>query len=127
MPAEDVNYVDTYFDHKKLTPISGEPTFQTLKDLKDELRANAASVPSDLGGGIYGHLGLVLSAAEYAPITPQAYIRPADPGALQIAHGTPVHDALCLRDTHERAIRKYKETLEAFDLFNADIENDLLD
>ena len=111
MPAEDVNYVDTYFDHKKLTPISGEPTFQTLKDLKDELRANAASVPSDLGGGLYGHLGLVLSATEYAQVTPHAYIRPADPGVLTILHGTPVHDALRQRDIHDRAMKKYKETL----------------
>jgi len=69
MPSEDVNYADTYFEYKKLTPISGEPTFQTLKDLKDELRANASSVPSDLGGGQYGHLGLVLSPAEYAQVT----------------------------------------------------------
>lgn len=30
-------------------------------------------------------------------------------------------------DDYDRYKRKYKETLEAFDLFNADIENDLLD
>jgi hypothetical protein len=53
---------DTYFLQKVLTRVHGQPTFDTLQTLSTELKANAASVPSTLGGGSYGHLGLVLSA-----------------------------------------------------------------
>ena len=53
-----VNYVDTYFEFKELTKIHGEPTFESLKKIKDELKANASAVTSDLGGGANGHLAL---------------------------------------------------------------------
>ena len=99
MPSQDTNYVDTYFDHKKLTKIHGEPTFQHLKDLKDQLRANAASVPSTLGGGLYGHLGLVLDHTEYSSVSGTPYVHPPAPAALNIPDGTPVHTALRLQ-TH---------------------------
>ena len=50
---------DTYFQHKVLTRIHGIPVYETLQLLTTEIKANAASVPTTLGGGHYGHLGLV--------------------------------------------------------------------
>ena len=41
---------DTFFQHTVLTPIRDQPTFQTLQVLTTELKANAGSVPSTLGG-----------------------------------------------------------------------------
>ena len=102
---ENTNYTDTYFDYKKLTPIHGEPTFQILKGLKDELRANAASVHSNLGRGLYGHLGLVLSPAEYANVSIQPYVHPPPLPTLVIAPATPVHVALRMREDHKEAIK----------------------
>ena len=49
-----VDYVTTYFPHKTPTLVRGEPTFIDLKRIKTELRANASSVESDLGGVITG-------------------------------------------------------------------------
>ena len=63
-----------------LSPIVGEPTYQTLKELKDQLKANAASIPTTLGGGNHGYLGLILSPAAYATISPTAFTEPAYPG-----------------------------------------------
>ena len=57
---------DTYFQHKVLTRIHGPPVFETLQLLANELKANAASVPTTLGGGLYGQLGLVVSDQKYA-------------------------------------------------------------
>jgi hypothetical protein len=48
---------DTYFQHKVLTRVHGQPTYESLKTLTTEIKANAASVPSTLGGSLYGHLG----------------------------------------------------------------------
>jgi hypothetical protein len=72
---------DTYFQHKVLTRVHGQPTYDTLQTLSTEIKANAATVPSTLGGGSYGHLGLVLSADRYATLaTAVPWISPANPG-----------------------------------------------
>ena len=71
-----VYYVNTHFEYKTLTKIHGEPTFDAIKKIKDELKANAMVVNSELGGGRHGHLGLVLNAEEYRRITNTPYRRP---------------------------------------------------
>jgi hypothetical protein len=54
---------DACFQHKVLTKIHGKPTHKSLQNISTELKDNASSVPSTLGGGQNGHLGLLLSAA----------------------------------------------------------------
>ena len=61
----NINYVDNYFQIPVLTHIHGEPTFETLKNLRNQVKANAGSVTTHLGGGAFGYLGLLLSPAEY--------------------------------------------------------------
>lgn len=61
--------------------IEGVPTYATLAALKDVLQENAASVPCTLGGGNFGYVGMIVSAAAYAAIEPDApFTIPADPG-----------------------------------------------
>ena len=69
MSASSINYRDTVFAHHDLTRIHGEPTFSALKLLTREVKANAMAVHSTLGGGAHGHLGLVLSPAQYADVS----------------------------------------------------------
>ena len=71
---------DTYFQHKVLTRVHGQPHYESLKILLDELKANASSVPSTLGGGAYGHLGLLLTATRYATLSPTPFTVPNNPG-----------------------------------------------
>ena len=73
----------------QVTPIVGEPTYAALKTLKDQLKANAASVPTTLGGGNHGYLGLILSPATYATISVTAFIdgqHPAIPAGTSAAN-----------------------------------------
>ena len=49
--SRGIDYVNTYFDFPVLTRIHGEPTYETLKVLKKQLQANAATVNCVLGGG----------------------------------------------------------------------------
>ena len=65
-----VNYKDSYFEHPFLTAIRTEPTYETLHHLKNEVKANASSVPTTLGGGNHGYLGMILTPAEYCYIAP---------------------------------------------------------
>jgi hypothetical protein len=72
---------DTYFQHKLLTRIHGKPIYETLQSLATEIKANAASVPSTLGGGQYGHLGLILSVDRYATLANTIpWVSPPNPG-----------------------------------------------
>ena len=79
-----VDYVASYFTYKTPTPIVGTPTYKSLKRLKAELRANASSVETNLGGGDHGYLGLVLSTAEYATVSATPFTAPTYPATLTI-------------------------------------------
>ena len=67
--TRNINYKDTLFKRTNLTPIGGKPTFKTLHNICNVIKANSKSVYSNLGGGAYGHLGLVLTDAQYALIS----------------------------------------------------------
>eukprot|EP00957_Ditylum_brightwellii_P212320 15367182-Ditylum_brightwellii.AAC.1 len=54
-----IDYKNNIFKHPELTRIHGEPTTATLFALKNKVKANTQSIFSMLGGGQYGHLGLV--------------------------------------------------------------------
>ena len=54
--------------------------YKTLKKIQDKLKANASSVPTTLGRGTYGHLGLLLTATQYATILPTPFITSGNPG-----------------------------------------------
>ena len=78
-----VNYKDSYFEHSVLTTIRREPTYETLQHLKNELKANESSVPTTLGGGNHGYLGMVLTQLEFHHILPNnPFTRPPNPGVL---------------------------------------------
>lgn len=104
-----INYRETYFETKDLTPIAGEPNAESILRLKNELKANARSVHSNLGGGIYGHLGLILTPQQYALISNVPFDRPAHPGPLVIPPNTTQHMSNTLRDAHNEAIRIFNE------------------
>ena len=78
------DYGSAYFPHKEPTKIHGEPTFDNLLHLHNQLKANAKSVPSSLGGGQHGHLGLVLSHQQYQLLSLTPFNRPANPGIFTI-------------------------------------------
>ena len=75
-----IDIKQTFFDYPELTKITGELTITSLLKIKNELKANAQSVPSTLGGRQHGHLGLVLTTDEYKTVTHGTpYIKPTLP------------------------------------------------
>ena len=112
MSGTNIAYKTTNFEYPNLTKISGQPNYELLKSIKDELKANAASVASNLGGGANGHLGLVLTDVEYLTVSPTAYIRPAHPGPLVIPAGPPAIPQYLraeMREDHKEAVRVFRE------------------
>ena len=98
---ENVDYARVYFKYPKPTPIRGEPTHEDIEHLKKELRANAASVDSNLGGGDHGYLGLVLPRREYQKIATTEFKVPDYPAPLSIPANTDSVAALNLRTKHK--------------------------
>ena len=86
--SSGINYRETYFEFLELTKIQGEPSSESLFTLRNELKANAQAVYSTLSDGNHGHLGLVISPAQYAILTNQPFIPPVFPGQLDIPAGT---------------------------------------
>jgi hypothetical protein len=79
---------------KKPIKFAGLPMFETLKELKQDLKANASSIASSLGGGQHGYLGAVLDTQTYAIIVgndatgaPQLFIIPTFPEILPVVLG----------------------------------------
>ena len=106
-----VNYRDTHFELANLTPIRGEPTFEMFHKLWNEIKVNARSVYSHLGIGTHGHLGLVLTAEQYADLSNTVFTRPSHPGLLVIPPAaTAVHNST-IRDAHVKALRVFCEVM----------------
>jgi len=90
--------------------ITDQPTYGQLKALRETIYANAASVPTTLGGGQHGHLGMTMEAATYASLAPNTpFISP-----------TPVTMPDLENSTGPQIIeanRQYAEDLRAFKSF----------
>ena len=67
--------------NEELTKLEADvqPTAVMIRTIQRQLYANARSVPSSLGGGNLGHLGLVFEAADYLNLQP-----PEHPGAPEV-------------------------------------------
>ena len=85
MAMFQANYRQQYFQHSEVTPIRGKPTYESIYALHAQIKSNAASVPSVLGGGQHGYLGLCLSPVRYNQLSLVPFILPADPGAYPTA------------------------------------------
>ena len=102
-----IDYANAYFPTPLLPKIVGQPTFEKLRELKKALKANAASVQSDLGGAAFGHLGLVLDDATYHRLTTHHYVAPPHPGQLIIVANTAHHEAVRLREVHQEEVQLF--------------------
>ena len=105
-----VNYRTEFFEHVDLTPIAGEPDFESLNRLKNELKRNAQNVPCPLGGGNHGFLGMVLTAAEYAVVVPaHQFVAQAHPGNLTIPAGTTAIQARVQESNYNNRMKLYEQ------------------
>ena len=108
-----------------ITKITGEPNYEGLKNLKDQLKANAASIPTTLGGGTHGYLGLILSPAAYATIADPQFIEPIYPGQ----HPNVSAGASAANTSTSTIVRRHTEDLRQWREFknvNTALKNQLL-
>lgn len=75
------NKIET-FPHQSPPKQPRMSTYETIQEAHTLLKANAASVQSELCGWQHGLLGLVLSATAYHIITGSDFVAPVNPGTL---------------------------------------------
>ena len=73
--------------------------------------ANVLSVYLHLGGGTHGHLGLILTTAQYAEISNTGFTRPAHPGLLVILPVATAVQTSTIRDAYVEALRVFREVM----------------
>ena len=89
--------------HTTLTPVRGEPSFDSLRKLETQIHENAANFPCpSLANGDKGHLGLTMSDTDFAlvyshhmytrQVAPGLFVPPATGTGPQIAAAQAVHD-----------------------------------
>ena len=107
----DIDKIIAQFEKKQCTPIRDRPNFKNLIQLKNELKTNAGSIRTPLGGGAHGHLGLILSPEEYETIagtTP--FVKPPNPGALEITREMTNYDQIRSRAEWDASVRLFDLT-----------------
>ena len=110
MAPGTLDYAASYFKYKIPTPIRGEPDHKSLKRLKKELRSNASSVETDLGGGNHGYLGLLEKDEDYDAIPDtQPFAPPTCPSPLTTSQDSTPMQALELKEQHKEQKRLYLE------------------
>jgi hypothetical protein len=111
MTSTNIDYINNYFQYPELTPIHGEPTYESLQTIKDQLKTNATGVVASIGGGAHGHLGAVLTAEEYSRISQVPYVAPDFPVlTLPPSPTGPVISQLTRQFTED--MRCYREALD---------------
>ena len=107
---QDPDYKNQFCEHPELTKIHNEPETQSLIIIRNEIKANAMTVHTTLGGGASGHLGLVLIPAQYEQVPNSVeYQKPEHPGALEIPNPGTQYQIAALRDQHHEDIRLFCE------------------
>jgi hypothetical protein len=96
------------------TPLAKDtrPTHLTLATLHKELNSYAVTQKTTRGGGTHGYLALLMTAAEYAVISPTAFIVPVHPGQ------DPVHAANATVAQITETNRAYASNLAQFTAYH---------
>jgi hypothetical protein len=89
------------FPNPILPKIDHEPTFEDVQVTTRLLNANAISIPSMAGGGVHGHLSIIMTQVEYATISTSPWAEPYNPNAVPITPpGTTAVDAAQIAIIH---------------------------
>ena len=107
--AASVESIIESFPYPTISAIIGEPTYESITAVARHLKANAASVHTELGGGALGHLALLMTPAVYATISLVPYNAPGNPGPtpnLDAGGTAPVLSAIIR--THTENLRLWR-------------------
>jgi hypothetical protein len=116
------------FPHSILPKVTGEPTFEDLKITRRLLNANAMIISSYEGGRRHGHLGIIMTNAEYFVVAIDVFLPPKNPRpAATIVAGmmsVQISEIVWLQTAVTHIYRKYNNVDQAFKKMIIDASED---
>ena len=98
------------FEYPELTKIHGEPDSVTILNMTKELKANTQSQRSNLGGGHYGYLSLIIPQVEYMTLPhAAALVTPIAPALFSVPPGTTAVQSMVLKSTWDNETKEFLE------------------
>ena len=96
-----------------VTKIHGQPTSHDLTNLEREIFSILANIPTTLGGGNHGHVGVIMNPTEYNTMTEGTdFVNPVNPGIY------PANLALnAAAGARARAEAEHRELINQFETF----------
>eukprot|EP00957_Ditylum_brightwellii_P044325 3362913-Ditylum_brightwellii.AAC.1 len=88
-----------------------KPTYKTISKLKEKIYANVAAVPTTLGGGQHGHIGVVAPPTVYSTLSSKKYTALKEP--MQPTFTVLTQDAMKVKNLME-----YKEEPQIYNNHN---------
>ena len=102
--------ITEYFMHKTIEKIEGKPTRENIKKVLLKIQENSAAVPTELGGGKHGHLGLTMIEVEYLTVATEAYATQENPGtAPTIPDNATQYQIAYAKEEHKKKLDLFKE------------------
>ena len=80
IPEANPEGIERRFKYDSLTKIEGEPTYDQMYIVREELCRKVIAIKSSFGGGKHGHLGSVIKPAVYLTETGGTWSIPATSG-----------------------------------------------
>lgn len=113
MTTSQYNFND-YFPHQRLDKVIGAPTTKSLQTVFRQLRRNARSVNTNLGGGQYGHLFLVLSEDEWNALPDTIpIVEPEEPGPMNMQGVRQSTAAVVIQQKQQEDLKRKYERYQA--------------
>jgi hypothetical protein len=106
-----VDTIRDSFPYVTIPKQTGTPTYESINEVHQKLKANASSIQSELGGGTHGLLGLMLRPNRYLELTGQPFVFPINPGPTTvIPEGATAAVTSALIRNHNELLRIFRET-----------------
>eukprot|EP00957_Ditylum_brightwellii_P101432 7729981-Ditylum_brightwellii.AAC.1 len=117
--SNTVNELTRNFPLPSHPKICRKPTYELLYELHRKLMENAFSVPSTIGGGGHGLLGLTTTAKRYQQLTGHAFQAPPNVGPVPIINNQFMQTAeiAARRENHQAELNTYTTYLNTDQAF----------
>lgn len=108
--SDNVDAIIEGFPYSTIEQIKGEPSHHSIKEVERKLIKNASSIPSELGGGQHGYLGLVLAAEKCNLATGSTFSPHPNPGSIPTFPDHPTQPQIAqISSTHKERLRLWRQ------------------
>eukprot|EP00559_Dactyliosolen_fragilissimus_P007455 CAMPEP_0184870552 /NCGR_PEP_ID=MMETSP0580-20130426/37878_1 /TAXON_ID=1118495 /ORGANISM="Dactyliosolen fragilissimus" /LENGTH=225 /DNA_ID=CAMNT_0027372679 /DNA_START=622 /DNA_END=1296 /DNA_ORIENTATION=+ len=111
--------------HPELTQVIGQPTYDTIKIIEQEIIANSQCTHTSLGGGKHRYLGLVKSPQQYQLISSPPFVKPYHLGNLNIPTGSTQTTTRAYERQHKQDLKDFEQCDSIEQIFKQQIMNAL--